>query len=365
MRLKTVLVCAVAGCARVSAPGAADSAPDSGADVVADSAWDVADARDASAEDAKCLSSGWRRFDTGLPSAFMTSVSAPERDLAFATHVVGAPSPSSGVLKWSGEHWVSMPLPSPSTAGFPKAIWAVSADDAYFAGDLKLHWNGTTWQSWGDNEVISGIWASSPTNVWAAGLRPSSPLTGELPSVVVMHYDGSIWTTSISWEQHSSIPAVDHNYNFAIFGAADGVLAFKHVMTVANHFDFARPFWWDGTAWTELPHPNGDESDTTLRAWVGGRNDIWIAYNGQLDHFDGGSWRMSASPPGHNYRAIWGSSGTDLWAVGDGGLISHGDGATWTVVSACTTENLTAVSGSSASDVWIVGDHGVTLHRTL
>jgi photosystem II stability/assembly factor-like uncharacterized protein len=59
---------------------------------------------------------------------------------------------------------------------------------------------------------------------------------------------------------------------------------------------------------------------------------------------------------------VWGSSATDVWAVGFSGEILHFDGQVWTVVEGPTTRHLWAVNGTSASDVWAVGEDGVILH---
>ncbi|MBX3209637.1 MAG: hypothetical protein KF764_31680 [Labilithrix sp.] len=60
--------------------------------------------------------------------------------------------------------------------------------------------------------------------------------------------------------------------------------------------------------------------------------------------------------------AVWGSSATDVWAVGSGGTIAHWDGAAWKVVPSNTGDTLTAVWGSSATDVWIGGSTATILH---
>lgn len=52
-------------------------------------------------------------------------------------------------------------------------------------------------------------------------------------------------------------------------------------------------------------------------------------------------------------NAIWGTSRTDVWAVGTHGTILHGDGTTFTRVPFEVDTLLTAVSGTGANDVWI------------
>lgn len=52
---------------------------------------------------------------------------------------------------------------------------------------------------------------------------------------------------------------------------------------------------------------------------------------------------------------IWGSSASDLWAVGDAGTILRGNGTTWTKVTSPTTQPLYGVWGTSSTNVWAVG----------
>jgi hypothetical protein len=55
-------------------------------------------------------------------------------------------------------------------------------------------------------------------------------------------------------------------------------------------------------------------------------------------------------------HGIWGSSATDVFAVGVGGTILHYDGNTWNTIASTTTGNLCGVWGSSGSDVFAVGE---------
>src|SRR3989441_10853505 len=55
---------------------------------------------------------------------------------------------------------------------------------------------------------------------------------------------------------------------------------------------------------------------------------------------------------------IWGSSGTDLFAVGSLGHIVHFDGTSWNPMPSATTRYLPRVWGSSPLNVFAVGDSG-------
>ena len=62
---------------------------------------------------------------------------------------------------------------------------------------------------------------------------------------------------------------------------------------------------------------------------------------------------------------LWGSSATDIWAVGDGGTLLHYTGSAWSASSQSgqlIKQNLLAIWGLSAADIWVAGDLGTLLH---
>ena len=54
---------------------------------------------------------------------------------------------------------------------------------------------------------------------------------------------------------------------------------------------------------------------------------------------------------------IWGSSATDVFAVGRRGTILHYNGSNWSPMTSGTTTDLVDVWGSSSNDVFAVGDN--------
>ena len=109
--------------------------------------------------------------------------------------------------------------------------------------------------------------------------------------------------------------------------------------------------------------------------WGTSASDIWIvgekgeSYRSKGPIGDGGGaeqWnRLKTTLTNDNLNGIWGSSASDVWAVGDGGTIRHwsNDGSGhWEIVPSPTKEKLRAVWGSGPSDAWAVGDSGTILH---
>lgn len=81
-------------------------------------------------------------------------------------------------------------------------------------------------------------------------------------------------------------------------------------------------------------------------------------------HFDGSSWEEMACPPmarGY-YSSVWGSSNSDIFAVGDSGEIIHYDGTAWSIMPTPSGAAQCAVWGSSSSDVFSVHPTGFVWH---
>jgi PKD repeat protein len=65
---------------------------------------------------------------------------------------------------------------------------------------------------------------------------------------------------------------------------------------------------------------------------------------------------------------IWGTSPSNIYAVGQDGAIMHYDGATWTAETSGTTEKLNAIWGVTEpvteTNIYAAGENGILLHKT-
>jgi len=62
------------------------------------------------------------------------------------------------------------------------------------------------------------------------------------------------------------------------------------------------------------------------------------------------------------FRAIWGSSATDVFAVGATGEVVHLGATGWSPMASNTNNDLNGVWGSSGTDVFVVGAGGTIIH---
>lgn len=72
--------------------------------------------------------------------------------------------------------------------------------------------------------------------------------------------------------------------------------------------------------------------------------------------------RVPAPTRGASLFSVWGSSASDVWAVGSGGTILHFDGQAWARVPTTTSETFHSVWGSGAGDVWVAASTHLVLH---
>jgi hypothetical protein len=104
--------------------------------------------------------------------------------------------------------------------------------------------------------------------------------------------------------------------------------------------------------------------------WGATPDDVWVGTQwtgdtgGVLHRYQAGAWQSFPSPTTEIMFGMWGSSATDIWAVGWAGTIMHFDGTEWTLaeVPEDATERLEAVYGFAPDDVWVVGSAERILH---
>lgn len=88
---------------------------------------------------------------------------------------------------------------------------------------------------------------------------------------------------------------------------------------------------------------------------------------GTIIHYDGNTWSGMVSGHSDFFMGVWGSSGNDVFVVGGNdssglGSVIHYDGTSWTSMECGTTNILRAIWGSSEADVFAVGSGGTILH---
>jgi hypothetical protein len=105
------------------------------------------------------------------------------------------------------------------------------------------------------------------------------------------------------------------------------------------------------------------ETNSLEGVWGSSGSDVFaVGDNGTILHYDGSTWSPMASGTTNNLFGVWGSSETNVFAVGSNGTILHYNGSTWSSMKSGTTNRLEGVWGSSGTDVFAVGEYGSILH---
>ena len=137
---------------------------------------------------------------------------------------------------------------------------------------------------------------------------------------------------------------------------------------VGNDTSFqAVVFHYDGKAWSQMSVNSKKEP---WGVWGSSSSDVYaVGVEGLILHYDGKTWIDTTGDANFALKAVWGSSSHDIFAAGFSysnpgpyGVIIHYDGRTWTRMVVPQTAELNSIWGSSPTDVFAVGVNGAVLH---
>jgi cell division septation protein DedD len=225
-----------------------------------------------------------------------------------------------------------------------------------------------------DYQILYGLGAISPTDVWAVG---SSQARDQAVQSLIVHWDGAAWSIIPSprpgtASEFTAVAAVSANDVWAVgwYWPASG-----GENTLVAH--------WDGQSWTQVPSPNFGIGNSLDDIVVVSANDIWAVGGYGNAPGDGGPlamhwnslvWTIVPTPNGPQGPALLWSvtaiSSNDIWAVGDENVplgavhtdntfTIHWDGIAWTHVPSPNVGDRNnifyAVDAVSTNDVWAAG----------
>jgi hypothetical protein len=301
-------------------------------------------------------------------SSAPSAVAVPPAAVAVPPAVTDASSASSATFNiFNPPSQNGAPSGSPEAltgvyAASPTDVWAVGGA----TGDPFEHWNGTTWTGQGlpaglcteaNNQCgVSSITGTSADNITAEGGAIIDTGTSDVAESVAFHFNGTSWS-------QMTIPAGVTLGPLAAFSATD-------LWSVNNNGDAEQ---FNGSTWTTTQLPITTTLPDLDMISISGSSpsDIWAAGSAStsgierrkvapvLEHFNGTSWSNVTVPvTTGGVGSVVDISPTDAWAI-DGGSLINWNGSTWSVVNA-TTQTGAAVTGSvlaalSPTDVWLGG----------
>ncbi len=240
--------------------------------------------------------------------------------------------------------------------------------DGSYLIDFKVQWRGL---ASGTDEDLRGLWGSAGTNLVAVGTNGT-----------ILQYGGAAWTPTASPLPNVNLNGVHGTSQSNVFAVGD--------LSTLLHFN--------GSQWDTMPRPltwarqitPGEIPDTTYvlqstitslaSVWTGGASSAFaVGDSCRLMSYNGTQWDTIPRPltlatrvdsTGTTYvtqarithlHGVWGSSPTDVFAVGDSSLVLHFDGSSWSQMAVGDTTNLYAVWGTSSGNVLAAGDYGAIL----
>ena len=215
-----------------------------------------------------------------------------------------------------------------------------------FSADWTAMNSGTTYS-------LHSIWGSSGSDVYAVG-----------DNGTMIHYDGSTWSP-VEIKVEATLYSVWGSSAKDVFAVGD-----IWCSTANNTINcYVTPLHYNGNTWSYMPDLLGTPNSNLKGIWGSSGSDIFVVGDrgvvsdqGYIIHYDGNTWSRMESGAHDNLTAVWGSSDSDVFAVGDKGTILHYDGSSWSIMSSGTTNRLNAIWGSSGSDVYAVGGFCTILH---
>lgn len=193
------------------------------------------------------------------------------------------------------------------------------------------NWSGgSCWTTYGTWDVVTGIWGSDGTHMWATADRGD-----------ILRYDGSYnWVTI-----HTGIP-----YDLSdLWGTStSNIYAVGERGTILHY---------DGSKWSSIP---GVPSYQRLNAiWGSAKDDIFVVGDwGEILHFNGINWERMDSGTLNHLHDVWGISSSSVYAVGFNGTILHYDGTHWSKENSNVSFDLLSVwgvMGECRLTIWAAG----------
>lgn len=242
---------------------------------------------------------------------------------------------TSETLEWENELMVAADRPLLDVTGDPdKAIWAVG--NGVYRRDKSV-WREISFS--GRPRVLSAV-VTSGDEIWAVG-----------PTGGAAHFDGKIWAVERVGGEGSIEPLVD-------------VVAWPgEVWAISAKEIFRRR----EAKWESWKIPVLDKQRLGNIYAPNDKRAFLAADPGGIATYDGSAWTLATLPEKCVIRAIHGTSGDDVWAVGERegvtktGIVLHFDGRAWTKSEVPVDAALTSVYARSAKEVYVSGERGTLL----
>ena len=248
------------------------------------------------------------------------------------------------VLHYNGSQWTNAYV---SPADSMDAIWGGGPQPAtvYTAGEngYLAALSGGTWTNQDFDVAIYCLWGPNTTSLYGGA------------TLGIVGYDNQGSVTPYFLNTSANIQSLWGSSASNVYAVASDGTIFNQKNASGN--------------WNQMTTPNGVGA---LYGVYGssGTDAYVVGANGVVLHNTGtNSWTSQTSGTTATLRGVWADTpGTgytaDAYAVGDNGTVQHYNGNRWMNMPAPVTSRFRAIYGTSATNVYVVGDNGVVLLGT-
>ncbi len=222
---------------------------------------------------------------------------------------------------------------------------SVSASGIYVGGNTNGTLTGCSSQGSTDAFLLRmtlNAVPDQPVNMSPANGAGGVSLTPTLRSSTFSDPDVGDAHTASQWQ----VATTSGNYSNPVFDSDVDTSNRTQVTVPPGILSYATTYYWrvrhrDGNGnWSDWSAETSFTTFAALPAW---------------------QWQ-NPLPQGNRLRGVWGSSATDVFAVGDGGTILHCNSSVWSIMSSGVTDDLAGIWGSCYSDVFAAGANGTIIH---
>jgi hypothetical protein len=228
-------------------------------------------------------------------------------------------------------------------AGFLSAVWGSAADDVFIVGGQPdrgevYHFDGTDWSPMDipETPILIWVYGLGSDDVFAVGERGSA-----------LHYDGATWTEMAT--------GTDSDL-WGVWGDAS-----DDVWAVGGEIGTGPPvlLHFDGDAWSAVAVPTLDRASTALlKVWGTTATNVFaVGQLGVILGYDGTNWAQVPSGTSEDLISLWGTGPDHIVAVGgrSNGEVAVYDGSTWTSQTVAPIVGLNGVFMEQPDEALIVG----------
>jgi photosystem II stability/assembly factor-like uncharacterized protein len=268
-------------------------------------------------------------------------------------YVVGA----AGTILHTADGKTWQPLDAKTSENL-QGVWGSGAKRVFIVGSngtvLRSADQGSTWSSvnTGSNEDLVGIFGLDTSELY---------IVGHMGTILHSTDDG------VTWQKQTSGTSL---YLFGVWASSStNVFVGGDKGTILHSVDH-------GATWTAQANPDqtlipGKATSYIRGFWGSSATDVWaVGYpyaTGMLHSTDAGSTWTATKITGYpwGWEAMWAASATELYFAGHDGDVrgTLDSGATWYPQNTGTTVNLFGIWGSGPSDIYAVGALGTIIHN--